>query len=61
MKVTAQLFYGDEEPGHEFRFEIDYVEELYDAMNEEVEKLPQETDGTPVGNWSRATIELVRG
>lgn len=60
MKVTAQLFYGDEASRHEIKFEIDYVKDLYDAMNEEVEKLPQETDGIPVGNLSRATIDLVR-
>lgn len=60
MQVTAKLFYGKETPGHEFSFELDYVEDLYDAMNDEVAKLPQETDGTEVGKWTRATIEIVR-
>jgi hypothetical protein len=60
MKVTAKLFYGSEIPGHEFAFEIDYVAELYEAMNDEVEKLPPQPGGTEVGNWTRASIELVR-
>jgi hypothetical protein len=60
MQVKATLQYGDEVPDKEFLFEIDYVAELYDAMNDEVSKLPQEGDGPAVEKWTRAVIEIVR-
>lgn len=60
MRIRARLEYGDVLPHHEISFEIDYVAELYDAMNDEVAKLPEETDGVPVDKWKKAVIEIDR-
>ncbi|NTF18267.1 hypothetical protein G6L37_07590 [Agrobacterium rubi] len=60
MKVRAELSYGEAAPPQEVTFEIDYVAELYDAMNDEVGKLPEETNGIPVQKWKKAVIVIVR-